>query len=86
MYTSYPEQAFAVFYYHNVYINCYRYMLQYFEERGFRFRELDESSQSPLHCVCSFGHLEAFKYLLRKGVCMIVPKLMIFLSILNLCD
>lgn len=44
-------------------------MLQYFEENGFEFRDLDEHMQSPLHCACSFGHLEAFKYLMRKGVC-----------------
>lgn len=45
-----------------------RYMLQYLEEQGFNFRDVDDNHQSPLHCVCMFGHLEAFKFLMRKGV------------------
>ena len=45
-----------------------RYMLQYFAERGFGFRTLDENQQTPLHHACSFGHLEAFKFLIRNGV------------------
>lgn len=51
---------------------CFSYMMKYFEEQGFGFREVDENGQTPLHCACQFGHLEAFKFLLRKGVCIII--------------
>ena len=51
-----------------VFLLTYRYMLQYFEEKGYGFKQLDDNLQSPLHHVCSFGHLEAFKFLMRKGV------------------
>ena len=47
---------------------CFRYMLQYFAERGFGFRDVDDNLQTPLHHACSFGHLEAFKFLMRNGV------------------
>ena len=46
----------------------FRYMLQYLAEKGFTFKGVDDNNQSPLHHACSFGHLEAFKFLMKNGV------------------
>ena len=36
------------------------------------YQEVNKTLQLPLHIACHFGHIDAFKFLLRKEVCTII--------------
>ncbi|XP_060075347.1 uncharacterized protein LOC132555028 [Ylistrum balloti] len=42
------------------------FVMLYLESQGFSFKELDRNLQSPLHIVCQYGHVDAFKFLIKK--------------------
>ncbi|KAL3876629.1 hypothetical protein ACJMK2_034447 [Sinanodonta woodiana] len=44
-------------------------MLHYLAMQNLSFTDEDVNKQTALHIVCGFGHLDAFKYLMRKGRC-----------------
>lgn len=42
------------------------FVMLYLEAQGMGFSELDKNLQTPLHIVCQYGHVDAFKFLTKN--------------------